>query len=188
MVPVEFGGGGACWIKAQWIKSSPGDCVRRSSAISWGSASRPNTRRRRRTWGICGTSWLPWSGRPSASWKAGHAQARPVVTQAQNANVLHEMGDNIRRIWAKRVPLQREWLLTMDIRGLRMAEEPLLPACRLFVCRCVKLTPGVYYLPMCGGVSIMARNRQITTKTPSPAATIIVSTSLYVSTEQFDLP
>ena len=30
MVPVEFGGGGVCWIKAQWIKSSPGDCVRRS--------------------------------------------------------------------------------------------------------------------------------------------------------------
>jgi len=32
----------------------------------------------------------------------------------------------------------------------------------------------VNYLPMCGGVSIMARSRQITTKIPSPAATIIV--------------
>ena len=30
MVPVKSGGGGVCWIKAQWIKSSPGDCVRRS--------------------------------------------------------------------------------------------------------------------------------------------------------------
>jgi hypothetical protein len=30
MVRVESGGGGVCWIKAQWIKSSPGDCVRRS--------------------------------------------------------------------------------------------------------------------------------------------------------------
>jgi hypothetical protein len=32
----------------------------------------------------------------------------------------------------------------------------------------------------------MARSRQITTKTPSPAATIIVSTSLCVSAEQFN--
>ncbi len=31
----------------------------------------------------------------------------------------------------------------------------------------------------------MARSRQITTKTPNPAATIIVSTSLCLSTEQF---
>ena len=52
--------------------------------------------------------------------------------------------------------------------------------------RCVKLTPGVYYLPMCGGVSIMASRRQITTKTPSPAATIIISTSLCISAEQFN--
>jgi hypothetical protein len=30
VVRVESGGGGVCWIKAQWIKSSPGDCVRHS--------------------------------------------------------------------------------------------------------------------------------------------------------------
>ena len=32
----------------------------------------------------------------------------------------------------------------------------------------------------------MARSRQITTKTPSPAATIIISTSFCISTEQFN--
>lgn|SRR5208283_3270507 len=48
-----------------------------------------------------------------------------------------------------------------------------------------QVDPPVYYLPTCGGDSTIARSRQITTKTPSPAATIIFSTSLCISTEQF---
>ncbi len=94
---------------------------------------------------------------------------------------------SIRRIGkTPRLPLCDEQLVEMGNRTSRVVEGPPRLRGAIGPTRCVKLTPGVYYLPMCGGVSIMARSRQITTKTPSPAATIIISTSLCLSAKQFN--